>query len=341
MKHGKALGISEAIFKEYVKEYFLKSLISYPDNYLNLIFSHIIEVQKHLAYLCPLCVKNCIYYDDQVKLVTTTPFSLDHYPAKNSGGGKTMLVCKSCNSEAGHDYDHALKKHVSFLSFSNRIPNSKIASTTSIKDVSGFYRGYLKIDNDGTTEVSFKSEANFKVPVLDDLLMELKRDVNLTFKTPDETKVQKALLHAAYLYCFEYFGYQFVFSPAGDLIRDILNGTNEYPVSVLDINVDNEVAVNQLPTGLCFISKPTELQSLVVNIKLVEKDTKYTCIKTVLIQNPTDTGIEDLKHTANLLKAHLGNVDIVPLKNLRALENANPYFEMWALLQREYKTIRG
>ena len=64
----------------------------------------------------------------------------------------------------------------------------------------------MSIREDGETEISFKPNPKKKFPPLDNWIEESKNSfdwkANLTFGIPDDKKVSKSLLKAAYLYCF-------------------------------------------------------------------------------------------------------------------------------------------
>ena len=95
--------------------------------------------------------------------------------------------------------------------------------------------------------------------------------------------------------CFINWGYDFLFSSNGELIRKVLNDDEEYPTQFLSFwfdesNLSKEI---QLPLGLCIIEKPVELQTYVVNVPLELKG--YSSIASVLIPYPGKSGWEKLK----------------------------------------------
>ena len=62
----------------------------------------------------------------------------------------------------------------------------------------------------------------------------------------------------AYLYCFDYWGYEFVFSRAGQLFRDVLNDKREFPVPVPTLWYDNKVEIHKvinIPTGIVMMNQ--------------------------------------------------------------------------------------
>jgi len=73
--------------------------------------------------------------------------------------------------------------------------------------------------------------------------------------------VSRALLKAAYLYCFGNWGYDFVFSTAGNVVLNALNGELNYPINVPIAWWGNEIkekGLGDFPLGSCLIQEPKE-----------------------------------------------------------------------------------
>ncbi len=330
------MNFSPKTLEEIGKYYFKNSLQYFPEKYISILLMPGSNIPKHVAYLCPMCLKNAMMIIDSPTHPVTGEFTEDHFPPKNVGGKKFVLVCRLCNSKAGHDYDFILKDHLSHLSFQKKIPNSTIKSRTIIQNV-GKFKGDITIDekreirlNNGNEKIQPLSKWNESSKANNDW------EIKVEYKIPENEKIEKALIHAAYLTCFEYFGYEYVFSEGGNLMRDVLDNKKRYPANVLDLNFDSEHMLKNIPIGLAFISLPNDLQSMVVNLKLVLKETGYKTIKTVLIPNPTSTGIEDLRITSDRLVNYVGNLSILPLKNFLQLGELPPYRKMWGTLLRDY-----
>src|SRR6266542_4325105 len=91
---------------------------------------------SQLIYLCPLCLRNKIgvvseylHYDED--------FSLYHFPPAIIGGKNTILVCKSCNEQAGLAFDFSLKEWLNVQSFNKQIPNSKLPIKLKLENAKG------------------------------------------------------------------------------------------------------------------------------------------------------------------------------------------------------------
>ncbi|HUZ60103.1 MAG TPA: HNH endonuclease [Hanamia sp.] len=323
--------------------HFSHSLKCYPEKYIPLIFQDNITPPLHHAYVCPLCLKKAIIVD-QTGLYMTAEFSLDHFPPESSGGKLKILVCKKCNNEAGTLYDYSIKQKLQYISFDRKIPSSSLTAKSEITNVKGWYHSNLNVREDGEIEISFKPNPKKKFPLLDSWIDKSKDDLNwkanLTFRTPDDEKVSKALLKAAYLYCFINWGYEFVYSAHGELIRNVLSDSAKYPITVPSFWLDNDVKREEtftIPIGLCFIQRPMAWQSFVINLPLTSKDTGYNCTVSILIPNSTEKGIEDLIKIQKLLDSKPEcEVSFVPLKNFLEEKIYDGYTKTWESVKKEF-----
>lgn len=319
--------------------YFKNSLQYFPEKYIPILLMPNSPIPRHVAYLCPICVENAFMIIDSPTQRITGEFTEDHYPPKSVGGKKTILVCRQCNSKAGHNYDFALKDHLTHLSFQKKVPSSSIKSRTLIPEV-GAFKGKIVIDEKGDLQLNLKSNESAEIPPLDKWIEYSKTnkdwEIQIEYKSPHDEKIEKALVHAAYLTCFEYFGYEYIFSKGGQLMRDVLNNVQSYPANVLDLNLDSEYMLQNMPLGLSFISWPKDFQTMVVNIKLTLGDTGYTTIKTILVPNPTSNGIEELRTVSDRLVNYIGDLSAVPLNNFLQMGELPPYRKMWGTILRDY-----
>ena len=327
-------------------EMFDQSLKHYPEKYHSLFFAKDSFIPQHLGYVCPICITNCFMIDNESRLHYTSDFSLDHFPPENSGGKLKILVCKKCNNEAGHLYDYSLKKKLEHISFNKKIPLSSISVKSEIINVKGWYHSTMSIRKDGETEISFKPNPSKKLQPLDNWIQESKEKLNwkanLTFGIPNDKIVSKALLKAAYLYCFLNFGYEFVYSTNGIFFRNVLEGKVEYPISVPTFWLDHEIKIygnKSIPIGLCFIQKPFNWQSLIINLSLKLEDTGYKCIVPILIPNPNDTDFTQLIKIQNLIEnSHNQEISIIPLKNFLSENITDSYTQTWISVMKEFGT---
>ena len=287
---------------------YFPSLANYPEQYIHLFFIDPSNPPEHIVYLCPLCLKNGIVVAKGNGVGMHTEFSYDHYPPESVGKQATMLVCKKCNNDAGMNYDFSLKEKIHNMAFNNRIPTAKLKSISTITDVTGSYHSEIIINEAGEFDISLKPNEKIHAPYLDEFIEYSKEHndykISLTLKLPDEHKVSKALVKTAYLTCFNYWGYEFAFSNTGEMIRKFLNDECEYPVKNPSFWLGEQLRsgnLKHLPSGLCYLQSPVEWKCFIVNIRLVDKASKFAEIASVLIPGPSKENWDDLKKIQTFL----------------------------------------
>ena len=292
---------------EIVKRHLLRyhhSLIPFIDRYNPIFFPHDLSGKVHYPYICPLCVSNGFAILEEDKTVATASFTKDHFPPESAGGNNTILVCERCNSEAGSDYDYVLKDYLEHKSFEYKHPGSSLPMKAAISSIKGNYNGTLEMDENGKGIIDFYRNRN--TVFLNEWIEQSKesRDfkIEMTVYRPEDDKIAKALLKTAYLYAFAFWGYSFVYSENGELIRRVLRGEIEYPVkAVSSFHFENSSI--PFPPGLCFIQKPVEWQGYAVNIPLTLKETGFHAVHIVLIPLPHENGWAKLEAVAKLLES--------------------------------------
>lgn len=232
-------------------------------------------------YLCPLCLKNKIgmvgdylHYDEE--------FTLDHFPPTSVGGKDTVLVCKTCNDKAGLEFDYSLKEWLNEQSFIKRVPNAKLPVKIQPQDLTGKYKGNLKIEDD---KISFDDFCRY--PFVNDSLLKVTQghivEQTITFQSPKMEFVYKALIKTAYLHCFSIWGYDFVYSETALQIRNILFKNEIHPLSNYGTFFHMDKDDNHPPIGLCYVFKPVELQTFMITFKLISKEIDFECAVSILI----------------------------------------------------------
>lgn len=297
--------------------WFFPSLKQQGEIYTQVFFTDSANVPDHLAYLCPMCLKQgIILLPEEKDLSISIPFSQDHFPPKSVGGKHTMLVCRVCNSNAGGAFDFALKEQISRMGLENKIPLSRVKADTTITGMPGNYGGSFSIDEKGETVLGFNAEGNKKAIFLNKWLNEPEGnwEAKVTIRNPDEDKMAKALVRAAYLFCFGTWGYEFAFSRSAEMIRKYLAGGCEYPVKVPlawlgeKLNSDEPAS---MPVGVCQILQPIEARCFLVNIVLIDTETGFKEIAAIPLPNPTVSGWEDLGHQNKVFKKLLSDNTLV------------------------------
>lgn len=336
-----SLEVSQDELVKYLLKFY-PSLRQYPDSYLPLVFEQYGEVPNHFAYLCPLCLKN-VFYTQDTNWHYTDSFSMDHYPPQNVQGRKKMMVCKTCNNTAGYSYESCFKERVLREAYNRKVGNTKIAARSVLDNVPGWMPGDVHIEDDGSTffKISPKHLHRIK-PLTPEQQASNNNGKGFTMKINinpvDEKKAMKAILKTAYLHCFDYWGYDFVFSVAGQLFRDVLKDKANYPIPVPTLWFDNKAAIHRginIPTGMVFIDQPGDLMSMFVYIEAEIKEMGYRCIIPVQIPHPDDKDFADIKRVQQFFTDNpLCQIVVKPLPFEFTMAFPNPYAKTWEELKK-------
>jgi len=280
------------------------------------------------VYLCPLCAKNTISYTpDGLRFLE--PFTLDHFPPSNVEGKNTVLVCNRCNSTSGHDFDHALKTWLNDKCAALWIPGTTVPVKIKLDNTKGNYKGNLIVNGSYSLKYDFSS----KYILLDEGLRNVAKGEpaiqTLTFPQISNNLTYKAILKAAYLYAFSIWGYDFVISYTGKKIRDILFMDEKHILS--NFGVFFHMKLPFPPIGLCYVYKPVELQSFLINLRLINPDVKFECSASVLIPGPEQKGWDGLSSYQAIInkKASFQNALIKLPENELCDNNYFPYTRIW------------
>ncbi|WP_316763653.1 HNH endonuclease [Pedobacter aquatilis] len=293
------------VINQHVQRYF-PSLNANKEKYLSIFFQSHETVPDHFAYICPICVNTGVAFLEEYYLDTNADLTLDHFPPESVGGKQTLLVCKKCNNEAGGGFEGALKQKIEDISFNNLIGSSKRKMKTKISAVKGNYPGILSVRNDGTFGIDFKASEKVHAPLLDQWVENSKGDYSwtaeVTYFVADEDKVSKSLLKAAYLYCFQYWGYGFSYSNTADNIRKILSGDMEYPLKNPSFWLGKIAkSIERLQLGLCYVTAGDEFKCFCVNVQIIDKQTKHIEVACILIPGPTKSDWDELVRIQTIL----------------------------------------
>ncbi len=330
------LNVTEADLQKYLFKFFW-SLRQYPEKYLPLVFEQYNHPTNHLAYLCPLCLEN-FFYTENTTWHYKEEFSLDHFPPQNVGGTSKMLVCKKCNNTAGHSYENSLKERVLKEGYNRKVPDIQVPAIANLENVKGWMHSNVSINGDGSLGLKISEKALHRIPSITEDQNETNNDgkgfkMDIRIQALDDKKVAKAILKTAYLYCFDYWGYEFVFSFAGELFRNVLADKCDYPIKVPTLWFDNKAEIHKgidIPTGMVFIQKPKEILSMFVNIPVILKEIDYKCIIPVQIPNPND---KTLKHLISVQQFFDDNpshqIYIRPIPYEFNMNFPKPYSKTW------------
>lgn len=315
---------------------FGQSLYAHIKHYAHLFYSTPDPKQLgyYPAYLCPLCVSKGIILFEDGFVDNGADFTLDHFPPKNVGGTQMLLVCRSCNSDAGQ-FENDLKRKLQDRSFDSGIPTAERKIKSSISTITGSYPGTLTMGNDNKINISFKENEKIHSPLLDNWLARpvSKPDwtAEIKYFVADEKKVTKSMLKTAYLFCFQYWGYSFCFSETGKLFRDVIGGKIEYPLANNGFWLTEKMKDLRLPLGLCTLGLPHGLKFFCVNVLLSDQKTKHQELFSIIVPGPHKDNWSDLNNIDALIVEN-PNFDI-SLKHVEnfSVENGkmNGYHAAW------------
>ncbi len=283
--------VSKAIWKNHLYTY-SPTLFQYFEKYIPILLPDVTIILTHNLYVCPLCVKN-YFFETSEGIKGNSEFSLDHVPPESVGGKFKIITCKKCNNKSG-EYEAELSKLLNFGSVPDKKYNSIFPKMSVVKKDTGeeFIAGVQL--NHGSVNISFNKKAKAHNLILkkflDDLHSGNAKNLILNVSTPDLNKIHKALLKSAYLICFIWWGYEFVYSKNGEMIRKVLNEEIKYPAVVPTLW--HETNKNVLPKGVGILKKENVKQSFIVSLEIKNSTENFTA--SVLIPNPTEQGWDKL-----------------------------------------------
>lgn len=327
---------------EVLRAHFVKytfSLRPYADQYLPLFGLDPVESPIHVAYLCPLCLKNGIVMIYNQGVIVPEDLTLDHFPPKSVGGQFSVMVCKKCNNDAGSAYDFALKEKIQNLAFNNKVPDATLISKSQMTNVTGKYPAKLIINKNRDIELELKPNKKICAPYLDSFIEYSKTNsdykIDISFWVANEHKVMKALIKTTYLFCFEAWGYEFIFSSTGEKMRRML--LEEKPEGLPYFWLGNEMRggrIERMPVGVCFIQQPAECRCFVVNIPIEDKETGFYEIAAVLVPGPEQQDWAALKHIQATMVDQQLNVTLLHVAgNMLDDGTIDGYSRSWRLFQ--------
>lgn len=221
------------------------------------------SAQDYPIYLCPLCISSFFLQRENI-IHQSSEFTLDHFPPASVGGWDTVFVCKECNSNSGAEYDYAIKEYIRFIDFLSMKADSEYTGKVRYDGTSGNYNTGLKWSKNGQLIQNLGVKRDSLV--VRSILEMAKPDKGWSFKVrmeaPSSDKLEKAILRAAYLFCFSRFGYGFALSYTGGRLRDILKNEFSHPLENHGVHFDN--TGESFGDGMYVIEEPSHARSFVI-----------------------------------------------------------------------------
>lgn len=165
-----------------------------------------LEVATDERIPCPLCLKLC----------TIDQMTVDHCPPKSVGGRPVALTCKECNSNAGHQSDHAVIKWLKSLRVRVDPLHMPALNVEMVIDDPSVTNSPFTVTFQGTGDGNFRllipEKAN-DMRAFDAVQRWLTQQdslsLNLEVEAIPPSVISQPLCRAAYLLAYSRFGYAF------------------------------------------------------------------------------------------------------------------------------------
>lgn len=281
---------------------------------------------KEPCYICPLCLE--IFYDSALSQSVLNPLTLEDVPPKSLGGKPVILTCKRCNNNSGRDLDSHLKAKIDLDLFMEG--EKEIPSTFGIKG-NNHFKSLMSFNSD---ERRFRFSYSHKNPYAKREVESLISKWNgsqfeFKIKGPNQRRSLGALIRVAYLLAFEQFGYAYLLSPGGSIVREqIINPEKQIIFDKLLFSTNKQLA--QGKEGVHFVKTPESLKAIFVVFSLnVGTSIEYFGI---FLPGPRAEYVE------SYLKFDIvGNNELSLLQKPEVdfLKMAKGYFEIWPHLRQD------
>ena len=274
-------------------------------------------------FVCPQCTRG--FKRDGLR---SGLLSEEHVPPYAVGHELVTLTCRRCNSWSGAELESDLATHFRIQEFlrgewtSSRIiprvkaSNGKIGASIELKD------GKVLI-------VSRKDLSNPELKRKFDRYLQSmkgkegwKLQIQVKFKYR-HSRFLVAILRAAYLVMFHYFGYEYIFSPSLEQVRQQINNPDgsdlaKYAVLKMGKNIPPPDYVQR---GVSIVTSPPELRSFFVTLVLNRKNPEYCG---VFMPGLSEEGAQVYREYKNMRNQGALNFNLVAIPyNPEVLTNIN------------------
>jgi len=256
-------------------------------------------------------------------------FSADHFPPESVGGKDQVLTCKKCNNDAGF-YEAELLKTLNLGTVLDQRYNSLFPKTWV--QHAGTDRSFpvtiTKPEN--KTSINFHPEAKKHNKALREFLTDLHagkiEKLSILIPRPDEAKIGRATLKIAYLIGLIHWGYEFVFSNHGQLIRQVLQNRLEYPVRTPTFWFP--AANSQVRRGISLLRLNGEKKAFVAAFDL--KTDHEHLVAGIFLPKPGPDGWQELADLAPFILAEIPTAfECIALPPTPSL---NGYSKAWGIM---------
>lgn len=281
---------------------------------------------KEPCYVCPLCLE--IFYDSALSQSVLNPLTLEDVPPKALGGKPVILTCKSCNNNSGRDLDSHLKAKIDLDLFMDG--EKEIPSTFGIKG-NNHFKSLMSFNcEEGRFSFSYSHKNPYAKREVESLISKWNESqFEFKIKGPNQRRFLVALIRVAYLLAFEKFGYAYLLSPGGSIVREqIINPEKDIIVYKLLFSTNRQLLEGK--KGIHFVKTPEYLKAIFVVFSL----NLGTSIKQfgLLLPGP------QAEHVESFLKLEIDcnhEFTLLQKSEVDFLKMAKGYLEIWPFLQQD------
>lgn len=273
-------------------------------------------------YACPICLD--FFPLDSLDQNSPNPLTFEDIPPKSLSGKPLLLTCKNCNNQSGSELDIHLKMDMELRAFFKGATDLK--STGKMRDGKSF-KILTRFDKDKRLFQFIYSNKNPYAQMQVDKFAENWQGstFNFEFKGPNKLKHKVALLRIAYLLAFKSFGYSYLYSEGGRLIRSqISDPLNEIITKPFLITSD---LLKDRP-GIHIVTSPKKLKCILVvfSLHLESVSREFG----VLLPGPDKSHIESFMNYERNSKAKLS---FKPIPKYDYLTDSIGYLKLWNTLR--------
>lgn len=261
-------------------------------------------------FVCPQCTRS--FKRDGLR---SGLLSEEHVPPYAVGHELITLTCRQCNNWSGAELDSDLATHFEIQDFlKGEWSSSQIIPR--VKASNGEIGASIELKHGNVLIVSRNNLSNPELKrKFDRYWQSMKGKEGWKFQIQEKFKyrpsrVPVAILRAAYLIMFHYFGYEYIFSPSLEQVRQQINNPNgselaKYAVLKPSKNIPPPDYVER---GVSVVTSPPELRSFLVTLVLNRKNPQYCG---VLMPGPSEEGAQVYREYKNMRNRRAVNFNLV------------------------------
>lgn len=242
-------------------------------------------------FLCPVCMS--LFSRDDLKDIT-----LAHIIPKSMGGKLTTLACSECDTRIGGDYDRHRSQEIKVL---RQIKEKGLYCKLNYgsEKYGIIFEGHLS--NNGHLDMHIRSPENVPSNIWTkrmDGLSDAKNEhfqINIDLFSPEKRNI--SYIYSSFLLMFSKLGYEYIFSPNVDSIRQVLMGDYS-SLKNHRLVIDLPKPSNQVPIpSIYMLINPVETRTFCISLP----STKNGRIRCVFLPGFGESGESGYLNLLNLI----------------------------------------